>query len=70
VETRGWKQKHRLTRPLTSAYVYHCGQCGQRELAHPAPSVAIELFQHPRETNIRVRVYESLHTLGIKMVEN
>jgi len=20
---KGWKQKHRLTRPLTSAYVYH-----------------------------------------------
>jgi len=28
VETRGWKQKHRLTRPLTGAYVCHCGQCG------------------------------------------
>jgi len=43
-----WKQgggskKYRLTRPLTSAYVYHRGHCRQRELAHPAPSAAIEL---------------------------
>ena len=43
VETTGWKQKYRLTRPLASGYVYHCGHCGQRELAHPAPSAAIEL---------------------------
>jgi len=39
VKTRGWKQKHRLTRLLTSVYVY----TAVRERAHPAPSAAIKL---------------------------